>query len=212
MINAKTLCLCLSASGALMSSALAQEAPQTPKKSRGLDPEQIRHVQHVGRAVLGAKRSYGEDPEQLRLRDRVEDLRKALTAFDTANIGGVAQIRVQGAQPQRRSERADDDLNDDAPKMQRLRTLGDGLRGQRLRLRQSVDESGERHPHRQMSEAAIRTVAEVEDDLQAVVQGPRELRRQRLNQLRKRLEISQLKTVPIDPGTPSISTLASHRN
>ena len=211
MINGKTLWLCLSAWGALMSSALAQEAQQAPKKSRGLDPEQIRHIQHVGRAVLGAKQSYGEDPEQLRLRDRLEDLRKALTAADAVNTG-VGQIRAQGAQPQHSSNRVDDDLNDDAPKIQRLRTLRDSLRGQRLRLRQSVDESGERHPHRQMSEAAIRTVAEVEDDLQAVVQGPRELRRQRLNQLRKRLEIGQLKTAPLDPGTPSISTLASHRN
>src|SRR5882724_11120037 len=80
MIRIAALWLFLGTSVVLADDARDQKARQgSPQR---LDPEQIKSIQFVSRAVLGAKHSFTEDPDHTRLREQVEQLRNALTGID----------------------------------------------------------------------------------------------------------------------------------
>jgi hypothetical protein len=196
---------------ALSGAGVAQEGRQPAQQ--GLSPEQLRAVQFVGRSVLAARHAQTDDPEQAALRAQIHELRASLRALDQVeDAGRVRLLRPADQEPSSNAarDRRDQDLDDDSPKAKSLRSLKQNMGAQRQRLAQRAREMDDGSPRRQRSEAAIRKTRDLEDELEAALQAPREARRRRLAELRMRLDASPLAGAPALEA-PAISTSARHR-
>jgi hypothetical protein len=195
--------------------AAAVEQHDTSKNS--LPPDKIQQIQAISQSILAARRNQPANPEMENLRQRMDELHKAVVKlYDKSLATGKANalslgngqsvtpdIKLQQDIQTKKSERAEAETV--------VSQALDRVRSQRAVVEQKVAESavGEDHSMKRNAAAKVRGL---EDELDKALQSPPEERAASLHEIKDRLAVKHGSLVETEQGkTPTIATIVRHR-
>lgn len=189
---------------------------QDPLK-KSLPPDKIQQIQAISQSVLTAKRNQPYNTEMDNLRQRADELRKAvvklhMVALRTGKINALSLANGQAVTPYikvQQDEQKEISLRAEAETG--VRQALDRVHGQRAIVQQKVAQSaaGENHS---MELNATAKMQELEDELDKTLKSPSEERAAGLLAIKEHLEVKHLSAVEADKEkTPTISTIVRHR-
>jgi len=195
--------------------AVASDKSGAPKN--GLDSEQAQAIQAISQAVLTAKHNQTSNSEMGNLRQRVDELYKAVVKLHDRTLltGKLNALPLENGQ----SATSDSKSPQDNQKSKTIRAETETdvrqalerVRGQRSLVQQKVKGSAVGEDH-SIELNAVAKIQELEDELDKVLQGPPEEQAASLLVLKERLAVKPRSIIKADKEkTPTISTIVHHR-
>ena len=194
----------------------AQATDLQSKASNRLTPDMVQDIQNISQNVLAAKHSETPSPELQPLRQRVEELRKAvqyLLALPSAAAAG--NISLMGASTDLSETQLSGDEQKERIKYGKLeQDVFQALEGVRQQRRKTEDSGREdlteqRRSHMQRVSDKLKGL---EDELELALESSPGERERKLDELQRRLVVSGILEQSVkDPGTPTISSIVRHR-
>jgi len=195
--------------------AVAVESHETFKNS--LPPDKIQQIQAISQSILTARRNQPANPEMENLRQRMDELHKAVVklydkSLATGKANALSLENGQSVTPDFKLQQDIQTKKSERAKAEILvsRALG-RVRGQRAVVEQKVAESAVGEDHSMERNAAAK-VRELEDELDKALQSPPEERAASLHEIKDRLAVKHGPLVETEQEkTPTISTIVRHR-
>ena len=195
--------------------AMTAAAEQHDTLQKGLPPEKVQQIQTISQTVLTAKHSQSPNPEMVSLRQKVDELYKAVVKLNVKSLMvGKANVLPNGSGKSDTPDKPQQDILKESSERTEaeiaVRQALESVRGQRAIVQQKVKENAGKDHSMELN--AVSMVQELENDLDKALQSPLKERTASLHTIKERLAIKRRSLIQADKAkTPSISTIVRHR-